>query len=162
MKPGRVRYGAAVALVVASMPLADAQSGRAPLFERLAGSWSGAGTAEVEGASPERIRCRADYSPGGPTSLRLALRCASDSLNLQIESAIARDGDRISGSWTEASSGISGNLSGSVGPDGIRAVVSGLGVSAQLSMTVHGDSQSVTLASQGQITARASIGLRRS
>jgi hypothetical protein len=159
---GRLIAAAILPLALLGAPQAGAQwSGRAPLFERLAGAWVGVGSAAVEGARPERIRCRADYRPSGPSQLRLRLRCASDSFNLDIESEITREGDRIVGSWSEAGAGVSGEVRGAVGADGMRAVVTGLGLSGQLSMMLRGDVQAISLSTRGQFSASAAVTLRR-
>ena len=134
---------------------------RAPLFEKIAGTWTGAGTVQVTGGQPERIRCRADYSPSGPTQLHLALRCASDAFNLQIESDITQQGDRITGRFTETSVGASGTVSGTANADQLRVAVSGTGVSAQLTLLVRGETQGVTIAAQGSVAASAAVTLRR-
>ncbi len=60
------------------------------LFDRMAGSWSGAGAARLSDGSQERIRCRAEYRHSSRNGLDLALRCASDSFNLQASGRVAR------------------------------------------------------------------------
>lgn len=153
---------AAVAVVTWAGAAARAQSdGGGRLFESLAGSWSGTGTATLSSGGAERIRCRADYQPSSPTQLRLGLRCASDSFNLQVASDVTRDGDRISGSWTETSLGVSGDLSGRATADRIDATVDGVGVQARLTLAVHGNTQVVNLTSDGQLASSASVTLRR-
>ena len=160
---GRMVAGAALPMLLwGGVPSqAQAPDGGSRLFERVAGSWAGGGSANVAGSSLERIRCRANYSPAGDARLRLALRCASDSFNMQVESEVTREGDRLTGTWTETSVGISGNVSGTIGADRLHATITGLGVSADLSMTLRGDTQAVIIQSRGQITARATITLRR-
>ena len=150
---------AAVALAGASAWAQSGSEGR--LFESLAGSWSGTGTATLSSGGSERIRCRADYQPSSPTPLHLGLRCASDSFNLQVASDVQRDGDRISGSWTETSLGVSGDLSGRATADRIDATVDGVGVQARLTLAVRGNAQVVNLTSDGQLASSASVTMRR-
>ncbi len=139
-----------------------AQSARTgTLFERLAGSWSGEGRVTINGGADERVRCRADYSPSSDSQLRLSLRCASDSFNLQVSSDLERQGERISGKWTETTYGVSGDLNGNVSRDQISANVDGPGVSARLTLAVRGTAQFVTLMSQGQISSSTAVTLRR-
>ena len=141
---------------------AQAQSpGDTRLFEKLAGTWSGTGVASASGGSDERIRCRADYNPSSPTQLRLSIACASDAFNLQVASDVTRQGDRISGNWSESTTGVSGDLSGSAGADRIDAVADGTGFSARLSLAVHGNTQTVRLTSEGPSASAASVTLRR-
>jgi hypothetical protein len=163
MKNGSWRHvaGAVALLCLSHSAPALAQSGRNNLFERLAGSWSGGGGVKVGDGDNERVRCRADYLPSSSSQLRLNLRCASDSFNLQVVSDIMRQGNRISGTWSETTYNVSGDLSGSVSNDQLLAVVEGVGLSARLTLAVRGNAQTVTLASQGQVTSSASVTLRR-
>ena len=146
-------------LLGACNPAKSASDAR--IFERLAGSWSGAGTVKVAGGSDERIRCRADYVPSNSTQVRLMLRCASDGFNLQVVSDVTRDGDRILGTWAEATTGVSGDLTGSVSADRINASTEGAGFSARISIAVRGTTQNIQLISQGPTESTASVALRR-
>ena len=158
--------GAAAALILTPTSMipafttsASAQS--AAMFERFGGGWSGAGTVRLANGGVERLRCRGAYAPAGRDQLRLNLACASDSFKVQIASTMVRRGERIEGTWTEASFGVSGNLNGSVRGDRIDAAISGPGVSARLSMAVRGDTQAVSLVSQSQISGAANVMLHR-
>ena len=131
------------------------------VFEALAGSWSGAGAVNLVTGQSERLRCRAVYQPAGATRLHLDLRCASDSFTMQVASDISRQGNAISGTWSEATLGVAGEVSGSVNGDTIRAVVQGAGMSARLSLALRGDTQSVVLNSQGFEATSATVTLRR-
>lgn len=135
---------------------------RSTLFDRLAGSWTGIGAAGPTVASVERIACRVDYTPSAPAHLHMTLQCASPSYRVQVEGELTRDGDHIDGTLQEQSFGVSGSLSGTVGADQLQAVVSGLGLSASLSMTMRGGVQAVTLQGLGTLSAGASVRLRRS
>lgn len=147
---------------VLAAPQGQAQSVTdARLFQKLAGSWSGTGTVTLAERADERIRCRADYSPSSPSQLRLVLRCASDSFNLQVGSDVSREADRITGTWTETTTGVSGNLNGTVSTDRIDATTAALGVSARLSVMVRGNTQTVQLSSQGQVASTTAVTLRR-
>src|SRR5260370_32675934 len=54
-------------------------------FAALAGSWSGGGVLSTSDGGQERLRCRANYDVDGPgNELRLNLRCASDSYNIDL------------------------------------------------------------------------------
>ncbi len=151
---------AAAALLCATGASAQRESGGARLFETLAGSWSGAGTVNLA-TGTERIRCRAAYGPASAERLHLDLRCAGDSFNLQVQSDLAREGDRVSGTWTETTFGVSGDLAGGIAGNAIRATVQGPGVSARLSLALRGNVQSVTLTSQSALASSATVMLRR-
>ncbi len=150
--------GVAAAAILASTGAARSEGAA---FERFGGSWSGVGTVRLTNGGVERIRCRGAYAPAGRDQLRLNLACASDSFKVQIASTMIRQGERIEGNWSEASFGVSGNLNGSIRGDHIEAAIAGPGVSARLSMAVHGNTQAVTLVSQSQISGAASVTLHR-
>ena len=82
-------------LLMATLSLAGApaQAAMAP-FRALAGSWAGGGIISLADGNQERLRCRASYDvDGSGTTLRLNLRCASDSYNFDLSSDVEyRDG----------------------------------------------------------------------
>jgi hypothetical protein len=101
-------FGAAALMLLASP--SHAQSGP---FAGLAGSWSGSGTIGMSSGERERIRCRATYAVGGGgNTLRQSLRCASDSYRFDLGSDVRSAGGAIYGSWSEATRGVGGELSG--------------------------------------------------
>ena len=120
---------AAVLLISVTLPAAAEDA----LFRRLGGGWDGAGSVRLPTGGVERIRCRGAYGGGG-AELHVDLLCASDSFKVEIVADMVREGDRVSGSWREAGSGVGGGLSGAVRGDGIAAGFSGPGVSGSLSM----------------------------
>lgn len=151
-------------ILLQGAPQAEARAvsrGRSTLFDRLSGSWTGIGAAGPTVASAERIACRVDYTPSAPARLHLTLQCASPSYRIRVDGDLARDGDRIDGTLQEQSFGVSGSLTGTVGADRLQAVVSGLGLSALLSLTMQGGVQAVTLQGLGTLSAGASVRLRR-
>ena len=110
----------------------------------------------------ERIRCRASYAVGGGgSSLQQSLRCASDSYQFQLSSDVRYAGGAISGSWSEATRGLGGSLSGIARGSDIQARAEGPGFAANLSLATHGNRQSVSIrASDGDI-AEVSMVLSR-
>lgn len=164
--PGAVSAGAVIAGVFAAglagtlalLPAGPAAAQSRDLFERLAGSWSGSGAANLSDGSQERIRCRADYRPYGPERMGLDLRCASDSFNVQASGDVRLAGNRLVGTWSEETMGTSGTVSGSAGADTIDAVIQGGGISARLRLSLQGTSQAVMLTTP---TAAASVRLSR-
>ncbi|HEY8338210.1 MAG TPA: hypothetical protein VIQ05_30825 [Tardiphaga sp.] len=150
--------GLAIALTVLASP-AGAQS--AP-FAGLSGVWSGSGTISLSDGSKERLRCRATYrGAGGDNTLQQSLRCASDSYKFELSSDVVSEGGRVSGSWAEASRGLSGTLQGRVGRGVIAVAVDAPGFSANLTLTTTGNRQSVSIVSQGDIR-NVSIAMVRS
>ncbi len=147
----------AVSLLAATP--AAAQDGS--LFQRLGGTWSGAGTATVSNGAPEQLRCLAAYAPGGEANVQLQLVCASDSYKLQVRSNLERQGDRIDGNWSEASTGASGSVRGSIRGNRLDANVDGAGLTARLTLALRGQSQAVTLVSGEPLATSATVVLRR-
>jgi hypothetical protein len=140
--------GAALMLSVSASP-AQAQSSP---FAGFDGSWSGNGTVSLSDGSTERIRCRADYKvDGSGTGLKQALRCASDSYKFDLSSNVRSEGDRIVGTWGEASRNIYGNLQGTAGGGHIEVFVEAAGFAAVINLTTRGNKQSVSISSKGEI-----------
>src|SRR5437773_1886626 len=101
---------AAVAFFVTSLAASTGHAQSGP-FAGMAGNWSGGGTVTLDDGSKERIRCRATYAVGaGGTGLNLSLTCASDSYKFILSSNVVAQGGALSGTWSESSRGISGNL----------------------------------------------------
>lgn len=131
-------------------------------FSSLAGSWAGGGTLTMADGNTEELRCRATYDVGnGGSDLRLRLRCASASYNFELGSDVTAEGDRISGTWREASRDVGGRLTGSASPGHVEAQARGETFSAALSMTTRGNRQTVAISSQGADIAGVSLALRR-
>jgi hypothetical protein len=132
-------------------------------FLGLSGYWSGSGTITMTNGAAERIRCRATYAVNGTgRAVQQTLRCASDSYRLEISSNVMSEGGTLSGSWSEASRGVSGSISGRASGSEILANVAGSGFVARLDVRTHGDRQSVTIRPQGGTdVAAVSIALHK-
>jgi hypothetical protein len=132
-------------------------------FVGLSGHWSGAGTITMANGATERIRCKAAYAVNATgKAVQQTLRCASDSYRVEISSNVVSDGGSLSGSWAEATRGVSGNISGRASGAEIVANVAGAGFTARLDVRTHGDRQSVTIRPQGGTEVSAvSIALRK-
>ena len=153
---------AITAFVVAlsfSTPSAFAQQGP---FTDLSGSWAGAGNITLAGGSHEPIRCRANYdTQSSGNDLKLALRCASDSYNVDFSGNARNSGGTLSGSWFEATNHVAGQFFGSVRGNRIDARIEGQSFAAFLDVTTHGNRQSVSLRSPGSHVTNVSISLKR-
>jgi hypothetical protein len=136
------------AALFGSSASAQAQSGP---FAGFDGSWGGTGTVSLSNGTTEKIRCKATYALAGASALRQTLRCASDSYTFNLSSNVTSQGDRVSGSWSEASRGINGSLQGTAGNGRIDVLVETAGFAAQIALTTRGNKQSVTISSQGEI-----------
>jgi hypothetical protein len=136
-----------------------AQSGP---FTGLAGVWSGGGTVTLEDGSTERIRCRATYAVGeGGNGLNQSLTCASDSYRFNLSSNVMARGGSLSGTWTESSRNVSGDIQGSGGNGNFQVTASAPGFNANLTIRTTGNRQSVTIRSESAFRG-ASISLNRS
>jgi hypothetical protein len=132
-------------------------------FAGLAGNWSGGGTITLGNGTNERIRCRATYSVAGDGNiLQQSLRCASDSYKFELSSNVNNLAGQLSGTWNESSRNMSGMLFGDASPGRFQVVVTSPSFSANLSLTTHGDRQSVSVTAPpgGQLVG-ASIALSR-
>jgi hypothetical protein len=129
-------------------------------FTAMAGSWSGGGTISLEGGARERLRCRAHHTVGNK-SLSLNIRCASDSHKFELTSNVSERRGQIFGSWSEASNGVSGSISGRVGGNRISAVASGNSFTAGISVTTNGNRQSVSITPRGVFITGVQIALSK-
>ena len=151
---------AAATLLVASMwgSASHAQTGP---FAGMAGNWSGAGTVTLDDGSTERIRCRATYAVGaGGNGLQQTLTCASDSYKFNLGTNITAQGTAISGTWTESSRNINGNLEGRSSGGNFQVVATAPGFSANITLTTRGNKQSVVIRAENQFKG-ATISLSR-
>jgi hypothetical protein len=136
-----------------------AQSGP---FAGMAGNWSGGGTVSLDDGSTERIRCRATYAVGaGGNGLNLSLICASDSYKFDLRGNVVAERGALSGTWSESSRGISGNLEGRGSSGNFQVIASAAGFTASISLTTRGNRQSVAIRAENQFRG-ASISLSRS
>jgi len=128
----------------------------------MAGNWSGGGTVTLDDGSTERIRCRAAYAVGaGGNGLNLSLICASDSYKFDLRGNVVAERGALSGTWSESSRGISGNLEGRGSSGNFQVVASAAGFTANISLTTRGNRQSVAIRAENQFRG-ASISLSRS
>ena len=163
-KPIEARAGGRRLLIAAAVMFAagiansesKAQSGP---FAPLAGSWSGGGTVTLDDGSTERIRCRAKYTPIGPT-MEMSLTCASDAYKFNLGANLRAEGSAITGSWSEASRNISGSLEGRGSGGNYELLVSAAGFNANLAMRTSGTKQTVSLRADSQFRG-ANISLSR-
>jgi len=136
-------------LLMLSVSASHAQS--AP-FAGFDGNWSGTGTVTMSDGSSERIRCRASYKVGGSgTALEQSLRCASDSYKFDLAANVTSQGNNVSGSWSEASRNVYGNLNGKAGGGQIDVFVEAAGFAANITLTTKGNKQNVSISSKGEI-----------
>ena len=149
---------AAAVLFVASFSgsASHAQSGP---FAGMAGGWAGGGTVTLDDGSRERIRCRASYAVAGP-SMNMTLTCASDAYKFNLQASVVDQGGAVSGTWSESSRGISGNLQGRGGGGNFEVLASAAGFNANISLRTAGNKQSIGMRADSQFRA-ANISMTR-
>src|SRR5437660_2899237 len=153
----------ALASVLALLPTSSGRAQRAAdPFAGMAGSWSGNGIISASSGASERIRCRARYAVlGAGKNLQQDLRCASDSYRFDVSSNVVHEGGAISGTWSETTRNVSGNVSGQARGGQIAARVDGIGFSATLGVATNGNSQSVMIRPSGGEIVAVAIALHR-
>jgi hypothetical protein len=153
---------ATTTILLATLALASSALAAAGPFRALAGSWAGGGTITMSSGEQERLRCRAAYDVGGGgDQLRLNIRCASDSYNIDLSSDVAYRGGEISGEWSEASHNASGTIAGRASGDRIEAEARGQIFSAGLSLTTRGSRQTVSIRPAGTEITAVNLELQR-
>ncbi len=159
LKPNRSLMRAAAALVLFAAATPAFAEGP---FSPLQGSWNGGGTINMRDGSTERLRCRATYSVGGGgNSVSQNLNCASDSYNVVISSNATANGNSLSGSWSETTRGVSGQLSGTVNAGNINAQVNGGVFGAGIGIATRGSSQSVSIRVNGGDVQSVALSLNK-
>jgi hypothetical protein len=133
-----------LAIVLGGPPASRA----ATLLDNLLGSWSGSGQIRYDDGGSEGIRCNAYYT-GSAERLRLAIRCKSDSTEVEIRGLLTRQGDSLSGTWEERTFNASGEAKGRIAGDKLSLSISGGGFSGSMSVGYAGSKQTVTISTQG-------------
>ncbi len=135
-------------------------------FTKFGGNWTGSGLIYLSNGTKEKIRCRAGFTPAdlmNLVSLKLELRCAGDSYNFEIRSELNYASGAVTGSWTEMSRGINGQVTGTVNDEKINAVAESQTFQATIELISQSESkQQVRITSPGSEMTDVLIGLNRS
>lgn len=162
---GSIEKGMLAAAVLGSLFFTSAsfaQSVSQP-FAGMAGVWSGKGSILLAGGGQEAIRCRATYSVRGDgVALQQTLRCASDSYKFELSSNVVANGGKLTGTWSEATRNVSGDVEGTTAGGRFQVVVSAGTFKADLVLTTRGNSQSVVIRSEGSDFKGVNITMSRS
>jgi hypothetical protein len=157
----RSLISAVAMLFAAVVPFSTSYAQSGP-FAGMAGVWSGGGTVTLDDGSTERIRCRATYAVSRDgNGLNQSLTCASDSYRFNLASNVVASGGSLSGTWSESSRGVTGNLEGRGANGNFQVVASAPGFTANITLTTRGNRQSVVIRAESQFRG-ASISLSRS
>lgn len=128
-------------------------------FDALLGSWRGSGKIQLN-SGMERLRCNAYYTGGG-NQLGMAIRCKSESSNVEIRSKLSLSSGRITGSWEERTFNAAGKATGTARPGKISLRVTG-GVTGSMIVSFTRSRQTVSISTQGIALKSVSISLTRS
>lgn len=93
--------------------------------------------------------------------MQQSLRCASDSYKFDLSSNVTSQAGNVSGTWSEASRNINGNLQGRAGDGKISVYVEAAAFAANLTLTTRGNRQSVSISSKGEIRGASITMVRR-
>jgi hypothetical protein len=149
-----------VALLAAGVSNSASYAQSGP-FAGMAGNWSGGGSVVLDDGSSERIRCRATYAVGaGGSGLNLTLTCASDSYKFDLKGNVISDRGALSGTWSESSRGVNGNLEGRGANGNFQVVATAPGFNSNIALTTRGNKQSVVIRAESQFRG-ANIALSR-
>jgi len=155
--PLRLLAALAFTMVLVPWPSSWAASNA---FDTLLGSWRGNGQILLSDGRTERLKCNAYYTGGG-SQLGMAIRCQSESSNVEIRSKLSQTGGRISGTWEERTYNAEGTASGKATDDKISLQISG-GVTGTMQVSFSKSSQSVAISTQGIALKSVTIDLTRS
>lgn len=131
-------------------------------FSALIGTWSGKGTARLEGGKSERLSCKGYYSGSGGSELRLNIICANPSTKVELRSVLKYSGGRVTGTWEERNYNQRGTISGSATDSKLHLSIGGPALTGSLSVSIGGSTQSVSLSTQGSFLKGVNITFARS
>ena len=129
-------------------------------FDVLLGSWRGSGQIRLTDGRAERLKCNAYYTGGG-SQLGMAIRCQSESSNVEIRSKLSQSGNRITGTWEERTYNATGTATGQASGSNISLQIAG-GVTGTMRVSYSGSRQSVSISTQGIALQSVTIALTRS
>ena len=91
----------------------------------------------------------------------LALRCASASNKIDLRATLNSTGSRIAGSWEERTFNVGGNASGQAAGNAIKLAIDAGVLAGSLSVVTNGQSQTISVRTDGAALKGVNISLRR-
>lgn len=153
----RMGVGAACLMLIGISP-----SCAEPVFDGLAGSWSGIGSMKPSDGPREKVRCKVAYDVTRPgRSLRLDLRCASDAYKMVLSANIEQNGTELSGNWFESEYRQGGKVYGTNKDGLIEARIEGNTVAALVTIQTKGVHQSFLMEAPGSWMSEVAIELNK-
>lgn len=130
-------------------------------FTQLAGTWSGSGTAQLEGGKTENLRCKGYYTNGdGGSALGLSIRCANASAKVELRANLSYANGAVSGSWEERTYNQSGTITGKATGNKMNLAISG-GIEGSMSVSVADRHHSVTVSTAASALKGINISMSR-
>lgn len=132
-----------VGVATSPVPLGAQQ---ASPFAALAGRWTGEGRLGLKASPAETVKCRATYFlTDGKDELKQNIRCATAGGSIEVQSQIENAAGVLSGHWKETTRNLEGDLTGAVKPNGLRIVVKGGDLTANMDILVRDNKQVVEI-----------------
>jgi len=142
---------AASELDAAGVPVPAAVTARggfhdSSLIEDLAGRWAGNGMALYPDGHNEALRCVALYlREGAPGQMRQAIRCKGADIELKLGGSWTVKGGAISGTWTEDTYSLAGDLNGAAVPAGFDVRATSTFADATVAVRMSGCRQDIVM-----------------
>lgn len=150
------------AVLAAAVLMASPATASDTVFSTFNGNWTGTGQIRLDSGASEKIKCNAYYTPKeAGAALGLAIRCASASYKIELRSQLKSQGGRISGSWEERTFNAAGDVTGQASGSRISLSVAGGGMTGTMSVSASGETQAVTITTQGTGLKSVNINLSR-
>ena len=133
-------FAVALFVVLIPSPIAPSHAAtqQADAFRPLLGWWTGRGRLGFKNGKTEDVKCRATYRrTESGDGIRQALRCATASGAIEVKSTVLREGDQLTGTWSETKYDFNGKVTGKITPRGFRVLVSGSGLKANMTVVVR-------------------------
>ncbi len=131
--------------VFLALPLAMSTGATAGPFDGFSGVWGGTGTVVFKDGNEESLSCRVQYFQPNDDNLQQAMRCATGDDTYQINAVFIHKDGAIRGRWWEKLFNVTGKLTGTVGTGRFDGSLSALGHSADLTMSMTDNQQTVTI-----------------
>ena len=115
-------------------------------FEKVAGRWLGEGRFGTRDGKTENVKCRVTYVVSDQArQARQTIRCATEGTSVEVQSTVTHEAGVLKGSWKELSRDMSGELSGSVTPNGFKVAIRGSELSANMEIIVKDNKQMIEI-----------------
>jgi hypothetical protein len=115
-------------------------------FDKLVGRWIGEGFLGIKDGASESVKCRVTYIPFESShQLKQTVRCASAGGSIEVQSHVIHSAGVVTGSWSELTRNMRGDLNGKVTPRGFQVMVTGTDLSANMDVVINGPKQIIEI-----------------